>query len=107
MKNLKLLRQKKNITQVRLSVAVEVSQETISAYESGKALPSADTLIKIADFLETSVDYLLDRTDNPLPYSVNESSSSDKLVYEYSKLSNSDKEDVLWYCMQRRKKGER
>ena len=106
MKNLKLLRQKKNVTQVRLSVAIEVSQETISAYESGKALPSADTLIKMAEFLDTSVDYLLDRTNNPLPYSFNESPINDKLIHEFDKLSDNDKEDVLWYCSQRGKKGD-
>ena len=60
-KMIKELREKKKITQVRLSIAAEVSQETISAYESGKAFPSVETLIKIADFLGTSTDYLLDR----------------------------------------------
>ena len=47
MENLKKIREKKKITQVRLSIAAEVSQETISAYESGKAFPSVETLIKI------------------------------------------------------------
>ena len=42
MKNLKAIREGKNITQVRLSIEVGVSQETISAYESGKAMPSVD-----------------------------------------------------------------
>ena len=107
MNNLKLLRQKKNITQVRLSVAAEVSQETISAYESGKALPSAETLIKMAEFLDTSIDYLLDRTSNSLPYLLNESSLNDKLIHEFSKLGDNDKNEVLWYCEQRRKKSER
>ena len=51
MKNLRKIRKEKNITQIRLSIAAEVSQETISAYESGKALPSVDTLIKISKFL--------------------------------------------------------
>ena len=90
MKNLKELRQKKNITQIRLSVAAEVSQETISAYESGKALPSADTLIKLADFLDTSVDYLLDRTKD--------TTCNDELIYEFDKLSDNQKKDVIWYC---------
>ena len=34
-----------------------VTQETISAYESGKAYPSVETLIKIAEFLNTSTDF--------------------------------------------------
>lgn len=106
MKNLKLLRQKKNITQVRLSIAAEVSQETISAYESGKALPSAETLIKIADFLDTSVDYLLDRTDNSLPTNIDKSNQTDELLYNFNKLNNDDKKEVMWYCKVRIKKNE-
>lgn len=98
MKNLKELRQKKKITQIRLSVAAEVSQETISAYESGKALPSADTLIKLADFLDTSVDYLLDRTDNSTPLNLKKTNSSDELVQDFNKLNDKQKKDVLWYC---------
>ena len=107
MKNLKLLRQKKNITQVRLSIAAEVSQETISAYESGKALPSAETLIKMAEFLYTSIDYLLDRTDNYLPYSSYKSSKGDRLLYEFNKLNDQDKEEVLWYCIMRKEKSDK
>ena len=98
MKNLKELRQKKKITQIRLSIAAEVSQETISAYESGKALPSADTLIKLADFLDTSVDYLLDRTDNSTPLNLKGTNSSDELVQIFNKLNDNQKKDVLWYC---------
>ena len=98
MKNLKELRQKKKITQIRLSIAAEVSQETISAYESGKALPSADTLIKLADFLDTSVDYLLDRTDNSTPLNLKKTNSSDELVQDFNKLNDRQKKDVLWYC---------
>ena len=67
MENLKKIREKKKITQVRLSIAAEVSQETISAYESGKAFPSVETLIKMADFLGTSTDYLLGRINDDMP----------------------------------------
>ena len=91
MKNLKELRQKKKITQIRLSIAAEVSQETISAYESGKALPSADTLIKLADFLDTSVDYLLDRTDNSTPLNLKRTNSSDELVWYCKNIKSRDK----------------
>lgn len=106
MKNLKDLRKRKNITQIRLSIAAEVSQETISAYESGKALPSADTLIKIADFLDTSIDYLLDRTDNPAPILYKEDNSNDELLHNFSKLNNKQKEEVIWYCKAIKKRDE-
>lgn len=106
MKNLKILRQKKNITQIRLSIAAEVSQETISAYESGKALPSAETLMKLADFLDTSIDYLLDRTENNIPINYQKSNIGEELLHNFEKLSDKEKEEVLWYCKARIKKNE-
>lgn len=96
MKNLKNYRNEKGITQIRLSIAAEVSQETISAYESGKAMPSAETLIKIADFLGISVDFLLDRTDNPL-MNINKDINSEMLNI-YNQLDKEQKEDVLRYA---------
>ncbi|MBR3117389.1 MAG: helix-turn-helix transcriptional regulator [Bacilli bacterium] len=97
MENLKKLRNERNITQVRLSIAAEVSQETISAYESGKALPSADTLIKIADFLDVSIDYLLDRTDNPIINTNNNINEDDKLLNLYHQLNKEQKKDIITY----------
>ena len=98
MNNLKKIRKKLNITQVRLSVAVEVSQETISAYEASKSLPSAETLIKMADFLNTSVDYLLDLTDNNLPVKDIKQESYDELISIYKRLSKEGKEDIVKYA---------
>jgi transcriptional regulator with XRE-family HTH domain len=63
MERLRMLREAKKITQLRLGMELGVSQETISGYEIGKAVPPADMLIKLADTLNTSIDYLLGRTD--------------------------------------------
>lgn len=60
---LKQLREAKNLTQLRLAMELNVSQETISGYEIGKAVPPAEMLVKLADSLGTSVDYILGRTD--------------------------------------------
>jgi len=98
MENLKKIRKEKNITQIRLSIAAEVSQETISAYESGKALPSADTLIKIADFLDVSIDYLLDRSDNPSISNLNNKNDYDEIINIFSKLDKDQKKDVINYA---------
>ena len=97
MENLKRIRKEKNITQIRLSVAVEISQETISAYENGKALPSAETLIKIADFLDVSIDYLLGRTDNPIVNTINNNEDSE-LLNIYHKLNKEQKNDIITYA---------
>lgn len=59
MNRIKKLRKEKKITQIRLSIELEVSQETISAYEKGKYYPSAAMLIKLRDIFGVSIDYIL------------------------------------------------
>ena len=67
MENLKNIREKRKRNQLNVAINVGVSQEMISSYESGKAYPSAQTLIELAKFLDTSTDYLLGLTDNSVP----------------------------------------
>lgn len=45
-----------------------MSQTTISRYENGEREPSIADLIQIADYFDVSIDYLLERTDNPNRY---------------------------------------
>ncbi len=62
---LKYIREQRKISQVKLALAMDVSQNTISRYENGVHEPDIATLIKLADYFNISVDYLLERTDNP------------------------------------------
>jgi transcriptional regulator with XRE-family HTH domain len=62
---LKELRKKKNISQLRLATELNTTQNTISRYETGEREPGIDDLIKIADYFNISVDYLIGRTENP------------------------------------------
>lgn len=62
---LKQLRTERGISQVRLAMELSVSQHTISRYETGEREADYVMLIRIADFFDVSVDYLLERTDNP------------------------------------------
>lgn len=55
----------KNITAKKLAEAIGASEGNVSDWKSGKAIPSAEKLILIADFFDVSLDYLLGRTDNP------------------------------------------
>lgn len=52
-----------HISQKQLSDAIGVSTGNISDWKSGKASPKASALIRIADYFNVSVDYLLERTD--------------------------------------------
>jgi len=57
--------QKKNITTYRVAKDTEISQGLMVSYHRGKKTPTANNLIKIADYFDCSIDYLLGRTDNP------------------------------------------
>ena len=63
---LKELRKKKGISQLRLATELNTTQNTISRYETGEREPGIAELIKLADYFNVSIDYLLERTDNPL-----------------------------------------
>lgn len=62
---LKELRQSRGISQVKLSMDLDMNQNTISRYETGKREADYDSLIKIANYFNVSIDYLFGRTDNP------------------------------------------
>lgn len=62
---LKEIRKAKGISQLRLATDLNTNQNTISRYETGEREPGIAELIRIADYFNISVDYLLERTDNP------------------------------------------
>ncbi len=62
---LKEIRKSKGLSQIKLAMELNTSQNTISRYENGEREPGIGELIKIADNFNISVDYLLERTDNP------------------------------------------
>lgn len=62
---LKELRKKRHLSQVRLAIDLNMSQNSISRYETGIREADYKTLIAFADYFNVSIDYLLERTDNP------------------------------------------
>lgn len=62
---LKELRKLRGISQLKLALDLNTNQNTISRYETGEREPGINELIKIADYFNVSVDYLIGRTDNP------------------------------------------
>ncbi len=63
--NLKGIREDKDITQKDIAKILNVSQNTYSQYETGVISLTAETLIKLSNYYKVSIDYLLDRTNNP------------------------------------------
>ena len=62
---LKELRRSRGISQLKLAMDLNMNQNTISRYETGEREADYSTLICIADYFNVSIDYLLERTNNP------------------------------------------
>lgn len=62
---LKELRLSKGLTMEQLSKEIETTRGTIGNFENGNKKPSLDMLIKIANYFDVSIDYLVGRTDDP------------------------------------------
>lgn len=99
--NLRKLRKKRNITQLRLATELEISQESISGFENKGTNLKIEYLVKMADFLNTTIDYLLERTNNDSPLQevianiVDE--SQNELINNYAQLNNLQRKDLIWY----------
>lgn len=63
--SLRKILEKKGATQGELATQIGVTPQTVSQYCSGASEPSFDNLVKIADWLNVSIDYLLGRTADP------------------------------------------
>ena len=68
---LKELRIERGYTQAQLATAVQTTDDSIYSWEKGRSQPSIETLIKIADFFECSIDYLVGREDDFGAISIN------------------------------------
>ena len=71
MKNIKLMRVTNDYTQLKLQMETGISQSMLSKYESGDLIPTTENLMILADFYNTSLDFLMDRTDKKEPYPLN------------------------------------
>lgn len=61
---IKELREEKHISQSALAVAIGTSQRNIGRWENRENEPTYSQLVKLADFFEVSIDYLVNRTDD-------------------------------------------
>lgn len=62
------IREDKDLTQKQLAQVLDCTQQTYSRYESGEITIDIHNLIKLANFYNTSTDYLLGLTDETKPY---------------------------------------
>jgi transcriptional regulator with XRE-family HTH domain len=106
--NLRKLRKKRNITQTRLAVELGISQEAISGFENKGTSIRIEYLKKMAKFLNTTVDYILECTDNDAPFEERINSIVDEqqneLLNNYAQLNNYQRKDLIWYSEMIKKK---
>ena len=100
-KNLKKLRKLFGVSQQQLADVIGVSKQSINKYENHKIEPDIHTLIKFADYFETSVDYLIGRSacekdqcdlTKMSKYELNQEEAN--IISNYRKLSNRQKESI-------------
>ena len=65
MKNIKRLREERELSQQQLADKLSTSQQNIYKYERDITEPDISTLIRLADFFETSIDYIIGYTSIP------------------------------------------
>lgn len=99
MKNLKSLRLQYNLSQQKLADILHISQQSVYKYENNITSPDLGTLMQMADYFHTSVDYLIDYTDMPHKIEIVTDTmlNADEIsmVNDYRKLSDSQKASIL------------
>lgn len=68
LKNIKLIRVINDYTQLKVQMETGIPQSMISKYETGELMPTAENLMILARFYNTSLDFLMDLTDEQKPY---------------------------------------
>ena len=60
---LKIIRKQKNYSQLKVAMDLNISREALSYYENGKRSPDVDMLIKLSEYFNVSIDFLIKGKD--------------------------------------------
>ena len=90
MLNLKELRKQNGSTQISLAKFLGIDQTTYSGYETGKSNPDINTLIKIADYFDVSLDYLCGRQNKNLIFAYSLSDKKKELINMIKELNDDE-----------------
>ncbi|MDR0293747.1 MAG: helix-turn-helix domain-containing protein [Oscillospiraceae bacterium] len=101
MKNLRSLRESRKLSQQKLADQFDLAQSQIQSYETGSYEPDILTLTAFADFFDTSIDYLVGRTDinrKIEPVKAHElSGAEEKLLEQYRRLLPNQKKSLSMF----------
>lgn len=59
MKGLQIIRKEKNLNQQKVAIDLNISREALSHYENGKRQPDLETLKKLSEYFNVSIDFLI------------------------------------------------
>lgn len=96
--NLKILRKSHGISQQKLGAAIGVSQQSINKYENHNIEPDINTLMLLADYFNTSIDYLVGYTDidhkiEPV-FNTEMNEKEYEHIMSYRKLNEKEKQSI-------------
>lgn len=94
---LKTLRIKRGVTQDQLADVVGVAQQTVAKWESRKRSPGLDTIVKLSNYFNVSLDYLLGRSSNP-NFEYRLGTSEAELVEDYRAVDDEKKKCLLYFA---------
>lgn len=97
-KTLRQLRKQKGVTQAELAAILNLDASSISKYEKADVSPSADILLKIAQYFDVPTDYLLGLPDKQKAPNSNELDAipgMKELEDVMSRLSDAGRETLL------------
>lgn len=97
MKNLQILRKNAGLTQRKLAEKTQIPKTNIGHYELGITQPSIENLIKLADFFNCSVDYLLGHQAKNVLYLDSYTPTKIKIIEELKDLTDDEAYQLLGY----------
>ena len=92
---LKECREKLGISKLEAAKRMQLSQPAYLRYEAGTRIPSLQTISVIANVLNTSVEYLTDRSDDPLPVSYTISKADEPELFEIINLCKNTDNNMI------------
>lgn len=104
---LKELRKEYSISQQKLADQLNISQQSINKYENHNIEPDIAMLIRMADYFNTTVDYLIGRSNDPvrpLPKEEGLSREEAALILDYRALSDDERRSILLVIKNYKKK---
>ena len=92
---LKEQREKHNLSQAALAEKLHVGVGSVGMWESTDRIPPAKKLIKIADFFDVTVDYLLDRKNNTSPQQLSYTNREEELLTMFRQMDTAQQNRFL------------